>query len=234
MKRMHTVPSNYSFYKPTSGNIMIYGTFAVRLPDGSIDYDNGDGTTVLYNSDENTSSVTSGIHYINGLTSSKTLIKFSTKLTSKPADFWIDLTAASYSGEILPSIKINGYSYKTEDTDIPMVIISENDGIMDLSHKGVGGENSHLRQKITCSPSHGLYEDKGPNSFVGQLTKMGIGFDEEAYEEETEYLFKLPAELYGFDAINGCVTIDKNSLPAEFFDRVKFKVYACALQKILD
>lgn len=238
MKRMRTVPSNFTFGTPMSGNIMIQECFAVRQPDGSIEYDENDGTTELYKSDPQKSSAGRGIHYITGFKgwspTAKRLIKFQTKLTAKPADFWIDLYGTKYKSGDYPSIKINGYGQTgTKDSDIPMVIVSRYDGILGLSQHETTPGNSELEKSIHAK-NWNLYENKDPDGFIDELAKMGIVFDEDTSNDEGEMLFKLPPELYGFDAANGCVTIDINSLPYEFFDRVRFHLYACPLENILD
>lgn len=238
MKRMHIIPSNFKFDTPVSGNIMIQGCFAVRQPDGSIEYDNNDGTSELYKHDPQKSSVGKGIHYVTGLKgwapATKRLIKFRTKLTAKPADFWIDLYSTKYKNDEFPSIKIDGYGETgTRDSDIPMVVISRHDGVLGLSEHETAPGNSEL-EKFIHANHWSLCENKSPDGFIAELAKMGITLDQATSDDEGELLFKLPPELYGFDAANGCVTIDINSLPYEFFDHVRFHLYACPLEKILD
>lgn len=238
MKRMYIVPSNFTFGSPSSGNIMIKGCFAVRQPDGTIEYDDNDGTSELYKHDPQKSSVSKGIHYITGFKGwgpgTKRLIKFPTKLTAKPADFWIDLYCTEYKNDEWPSIKIDGYGETgTKDSDIPMVVISRHDGVLGLSEHETTPGNSELEKTIHAI-HWSLYENKDPDGFIAELAKMGITLDQAAADEEGEPLFKLPPELYEFDAANGCVTIDINSLPYDFFDRVRFHLYACPLEKILD
>ena len=238
MKRMHIVPSNFTFGTPVSGSIVVKGCFAVRQPDDSIEYDDGDGTIELYKHDPQKSSASKGIHYVTGFKglppTAKRLIKFPTKLTAKPADFWIDLYGTRYKNNAYPSIAIDGYGETgSKDSDIPMVIISRHDGVLGLSDHEATPGNGELEKTIHAN-HWSLYENKDPDGFIAELAKMGITLDKATSDDEGEPLFKLPPELYGFDAANGCVTIDVNSLPHEFVDHVRFHLYACPLEKILD
>ena len=63
MKRMYTVPSNFTLQSPSSGNIVINGTFAYKTADGSFEYDNINGASPLYDMDYKKSNVGQGIHY---------------------------------------------------------------------------------------------------------------------------------------------------------------------------
>ena len=237
MKRMYTVPSNFTLQKPSSGNIMISGTFAHKTADGSFEYDNMNGASPLYDMDYKKSSIEKGIHYKNSLLSypsgTKKDISFPTKLTAKPTDFYIDLNYTKYSGDNKPHLTIQNFINASKDSDAPMIIISMNDGIMELSNHDPNGDGNRNDSKFVNANNWDLASNQDPDGFIAKLAEMGIVLDEAAQGEEGEYLCKIPPELYGFDAAKGTVTIDANTLPAEFFDHVAFKLYACPLERIL-
>lgn len=238
MKRMHTVPSNFSFLSPSSGDVMISATFAYKTADGSYKYDNMNGASPLYDMDYKKTSVEKGIYYKNSMLSypsgTKKNISFDTKLTAKPTDFYIDLSSVTYKSDNRPHLTIRGWLDNEKDTDAPMILISKNDGIMELSYaepKNDGNRNNI--QFVNASKYWDFTKNREPDGLLAKLEEMGIELDEEAQGVEGEYLCKIPPELYGFNADNGTVTIDANTLPKEFFDHVSFELYACPLERIL-
>ena len=238
MKRMYAVPSNFTFQAPSSGNIMISGTFAYKTADGSFEYDNMDGTSPLYDMDYRKTSVEKGIHYKNSMLSypsgTKKNISFPTKLTAKPTDFYIDLSYSKYSGDNRPHLTIRDFKNVSKDSDAPMILISMADGIQELSNREPNNDGNRLdSQFINASKYWDLAINTEPDGLIAKLAEMGIKLDEDAQGEEGEYLCKIPPELYGFNAANGTITIDAKTLPAEFFDHVAFKLYACPLERIL-
>ena len=235
---MYAVPSNFTFLSPSSGNIMISGTFAYKTADGTFEYDNMDGTSPLYDMDYKKTSVEKGIHYKNSLLSypsgTKKNISFPTKLTAKPTDFYIDLSYSKYSGDNKPHLTIQDFKNVNKDSDAPMVLISMADGILELSHREPNDDGNRLdSQFINASKYWDLASSHEPDGFIAKLAEMGIVLDKDAQGEEGEYLCKIPPELYGFNAETGTVTIDAKTLPADFFDHVAFKLYACPLERIL-
>ena len=237
MKRMYSVPSNFTFQAPSSGNIMISGTFAYKTADGSFEYDNMDGTTPLYDMDYKETSVEKGIHYKNSLLSypsgTKKNISFTTKLTAKPTDLYIDLNYTKYRGDNKPHLTIQNYINVSKDSDAPMVLVSMDDGILELSNRDPNHDGNRKDSQFINANNWDLASNHEPDGFIAKLAEMGIVLDEEARGEEGEYLCKIPPELYGFNAANGTVTIDANTLPKDFFDHVAFKLYACPLERIL-
>ena len=237
MKRMHTVPSNFTLQAPSSGNIMISGTFAYKTADGSFEYDNMDGTSPLYDMDYKETSVEKGIHYKNSLLSypsgTKKNISFTTKLTAKPTDLYIDLNYTKYRGDNKPHLTIQNYINVSKDSDAPMVLVSMDDGILELSNRDPNHDGNRKDSQFINANNWDLASNHEPDGFIAKLAEMGIVLDEEARGEEGEYLCKIPPELYGFNAANGTVTIDANTLPKDFFDHVAFKLYACPLERIL-
>lgn len=237
MKRMYTVPSNFTIQRPQSGNIVINGTFAYKTADGSFEYDNIGGASPLYDMDYKKSSVTQGIHYKNSLLSypsgTKKNISFPTKLTSKPTDFYIDLNYTKYSGDNKPHLTIQNFINVGKDSDAPMILISMNDGILELSNRDPNNDGNRKDSQFIYANNWDLASNKESDGLLAKLADMGIVLDEAAQEEEGEYLCKIPPELYGFNAEKGTVTIDANTLPKEFFDHVAFKLYACPLERLL-
>lgn len=237
MKRMHAVPSNFTLQNPSSGDIVINGTFAYKTADGSFEYDNMEGASQLYDFDYKKSSVGRGIHYKNDLLSypsgTKKDISFSTKLTAKPTDFYIDLSYTSYKGDNKPHVTIENYIDVGKDSDAPMILISMNDGILELSNRDPNGDGNRKDSQFINANKWDLTSNREPDGLLAKLADMGIVLDKDAQGEEGDYLCKIPPELYGFNAEKGTVTIDANTLPAEFFDRVAFKLYACPLERIL-
>ena len=237
MKRMYAVPSNFTLQAPSSGNIMISGTFVYKTADGTFEYDNMDGTSPLYDMDYKESNLGQGIHYKNSLLSypggTKKNISFTTKLTSKPTDFYIDLNYTKYSGDNKPHLTIQNYVNVSKESDSPMILISMNDGILELSNRDPNNDGNRKDSQFINANNWDLAANREPNGLLAKLEEMGIVLDEEAQGEEGEYLCKIPPELYGFNAEKGTVTIDANTLPKDFFDHVAFKLYACPLQRIL-
>ena len=234
---MYTVPSNFTLQAPSSGNIVISGTFAYKTADGTFEYDNINGASPLYDMDYKKSSVTQGIHYKNSLLSypsgTKKNISFPTKLTSKPTDFYIDLNYTKYSGDNEPHLTIQNFINVNKDSDAPMILISMNDGILELSNRDPNNDGNRKDSQFIYANNWDLTSNKEQDGLLAKLAEMGIVLDEAAQGEEGEYLCKIPQELYGFNAEKGTVTIDANTLPAEFFDHVAFKLYACPLERIL-
>lgn len=234
---MYTVPSNFTLQAPSSGNIVISGTFAYKTADGSFEYDNINGASPLYDMDYKKSSVTQGIHYKNSLLSypsgTKKNISFPTKLTSKPTDFYIDLNYTKYSGDNKPHLTIQNFIDVNKDSDAPMILISMNDGILELSNRDPNNDGNRKDSQFIYANNWDLASNKEPDGLLAKLAEMGIVLDEEAQGEEGEYLCKIPPELYGFNAEKGTVTIDANTLPKDFFDHVAFKLYACPLERLL-
>ena len=237
MKRMHTVPSNFTLQAPSSGNIMISGTFVYKTADGTFEYDNMDGTSPLYDMDYKETSVEKGIHYKNSLLSypsgTKKNISFPTKLTAKPTDFYIDLSYSKYNGDNKPHLTIYNFKNVSKDSDAPMILVSMDDGILELSNHDPNHDGNRKDSQFINNSNWDLASSHEPDGLIAKLADMGIVLDEEAQGEEGEYLCKIPPELYGFNAANGTVTIDAKTLPAEFFDHVAFKLYACPLERIL-
>ena len=237
MKRMYAVPSNFTLQPPSSGNIVINGTFAYKTADGTFEYDNMNGTSPLYNMDYTDSNVEKGIHYKNSLLSypagTKKNISFTTKLTAKPTDFYIDLSYTKYSGDNKPHLTIQNYVNVSKDSDSPMILISMNDGILELSNRDPNNDGNRKDSQFINANNWDLASNREPDGLLAKLAEMGIVLDEEAQGEEGEYLCKIPPELYGFNAEKGTVTIDANTLPKDFFDHVAFKLYACPLERIL-
>ena len=237
MKRMYTVPSNFTLQAPSSGNIMISGTFAYKTADGTFEYDNMDGTSPLYDMDYKMTNVGQGIHYKNSLLSypsgTKKNISFPTKLTAKPTDFYIDLNYTKYKGDNKPHLTIQNFINGSKDSDAPMILISMNDGILELSNRDPNNDGNRKDSQFINANNWDLASNREPDGLLAKLAEMGIVLDEVAQGEEGEYLCKIPPELYGFNAANGTVTIDANTLPKDFFDHVAFKLYACPLERIL-
>lgn len=237
MKRMHTVPSNFTLQAPSSGNIMISGTFAYKTADGTYEYDNMDGTSPLYDMDYKETTVEKGIHYKNSLLSypagTKKNISFTTKLTAKPTDFYIDLNYTKYNGDNKPHLTIQNFQNVGKDSDAPMILISMNDGILELSNRDPNNDGNRKDSQFVNSNNWDLASNTEPDGLIAKLAEMGIVLDEAALGDEGEYLCKIPPELYGFNAEKGTITIDANTLPKDFFDHVAFKLYACPLQRIL-
>ena len=237
MKRMYTVPSNFTLQAPSSGNIVINGTFAYKTADGSFEYDNINGASPLYDMDYKKSNVGQGIHYKNSLLSypsgTKKNISFPTKLTSKPTDFYIDLNYTKYSGDNKPHLTIQNFININKDSDAPMILISMNDGILELSNRDPNNDGNRKDSQFIYANNWDLTSNKEPDGLLAKLAEMGIVLDEAAQGEEGEYLCKIPPELYGFNAEKGTVTIDANTLPKDFFDHVAFKLYACPLERII-
>ena len=237
MKRMYTVPSNFTLQAPSSGNIVISGTFAYKTADGTFEYDNINGASPLYDMDYKESSVTKGIHYKNSLLSypagTKKNISFPTKLTAKPTDFYIDLNYTKYSGGNEPHLTIQNYINVSKNSDAPMILVSMNDGILELSNRDPNNDGNRKDSQFINANNWDLASNTEPDGLLAKLAEMGIKLDEAAQGEEGEYLCKIPPELYGFNAEKGTVTIDANTLPKDFFDHVAFKLYACPLERIL-
>lgn len=237
MKRMYTVPSNFTLQAPSSGNIVISGTFAYKTADGTFEYDNINGASALYDMDYQKSSVRKGIHYKNSLLSypsgTKKNISFPTKLTAKPTDFYIDLNYTKYSGDNKPHLTIQNFINVGKDSDSPMILISMNDGILELSNRDPNNDGNRKDSQFIYANNWDLTNNHEPDGLLAKLAEMGIVLDEAAQGEEGEYLCKIPPELYGFNAEKGTVTIDANTLPKDFFDHVAFKLYACPLERIL-
>ena len=237
MKRMHTVPSNFTLQAPSSGNVMISGTFAYKTADGTYEYDNMDGTSPLYDMDYKETTVEKGIHYKNSLLSypagTKKNISFTTKLTAKPTDFYIDLNYTKYSGDNKPHLTIQNFINVSKDSDAPMILVSMDDGILELSNRDPNHDGNRKDSQFINNYNWDLASSHEPDGLIAKLAEMGIKLDEEAQGSEGEYLCKIPPELYGFNAEKGTVTIDANTLPKDFFDHVAFKLYACPLERIL-
>lgn len=237
MKRMYTVPSNFTLQAPSSGNIMINGTFVYKTADGTFEYDNVNGASSLYDIDYKKSSVEKGIHYKSNLLSypagTKKNISFPTKLTAKPTDFYIDLNYTKYNGDNKPHLMIQNFIDGSKDSDAPMILISMEDGILELSNRDPNHDGNRKDYQFINNYNWDLASSHEPDGFIAKLAEMGIKLDEEAQGEEGEYLCRIPPELYGFNAANGTVTIDANTLPKDFFDHVAFKLYACPLERIL-
>ena len=237
MKRMYAVPSNFTLQAPSSGNIMISGTFAYKTADGTFEYDNMDGTSPLYDMDYKETSVERGIHYKNSLLSypsgTKKNISFTTKLTTKPTDLYIDLSYTKYKGDNKPHLTIQNFINVNKNSDAPMILMSMADGILELSNHEPNNDGNRNDSQFVNAQYWDLAVNTEPDGLIAKLAEMGIKLDEDAPGEEGEYLCKIPPELYGFNAEKGTVTIDANTLPKDFFDHVAFKLYACPLERIL-
>ena len=233
---MFTIPSNYSFDKPDSGDIMIKGMFAIKLPDGTFEYDNGTGATALYRTDREKSNVSDGINYVSFFKSKPTAagmaISFETKPTAKP-ELYIDLNTTKYSNNQRPSLAISGYIDTSKDSDAPILMMSYSDGILAFEDTQTSMGGSNLLQIVHSEAGWDLSKDQGPNGLIAKLSELGVFFDQEAYDSEGEMLFKFPPESYELLG-NGSINLKRGAIPDEFFDRVKFKLYACPLEKILD